>query len=151
MKSKAPKIATYKGVDIFYNTQNGRLDFEFEGEEREVKYLFEAQQVIDEPRWEECDLQGFYLDHSLEYHIGLAKAIRKDTKSGRPDWRYKGKYDIDYKNPQTFREDTTKVYPVTKKTKNIYQDWKAQRDIALDETRKANDIALKLKEEGLIQ
>lgn len=142
--SKAPKVATYKGVDIFYNTQNGYLNFNFEGE-REVKYLFEAQKIIDEPRWEECNLTGFYLDHSLDYYIGLAKATRRDTKSGRPDWLYKGKYDMDYKHPNSFMEDATRVYPVNSETKQIYQDWRAQRDVAIAEQRKADSIAQKIK------
>jgi hypothetical protein len=55
---KAPKICTYKGVDIFYNMDNGKLYFDFEGD-KEVKYLFEAKNIIDEPKWENCDLKGF--------------------------------------------------------------------------------------------
>lgn len=141
--SKAPKIKAYKGVDIFYNIQNGRLSFNFEGE-REVSYLFEAEQIIDEPRWEDCDLVGFYLDYSLDYSIGLAKAVRRDIKSGRPDWRYKGKYDLGYKAPQ-FRQDGATVYPVTPETKAVYEAWKVQVDIAQTEQGKANDIALRLK------
>jgi len=142
--AKAPKIATYKGVDIYYNTQNGYLNFEFEGE-REVKYLFEAEKIIDEPRWEKCDLKGFYLDHMIEYHIGLAKATRRDVKSGRPDWLYKGKYDVDYKRSQSFREDRTPVYPVTEQTKQIYESWKEERDKAQEQQRRADNVAAQLK------
>lgn len=146
MSKKMPVVATYKGVKIYYNIQSGRLNFDFEGE-REVKYVFEAEQIIDEPRWEDCDLKGFYLDHMIEYHIGLAKATRRDIKSGRPDWLYKGKYDMGYKRPNSFREDKTTVYPVTERTKQIYSDWVAQRDIAVLEQRKADNIAAKLKEQ----
>lgn len=140
------KIATYKGVDIFYSIQDGRLYFEFEGE-RNVNYLFEAKRIIDEPKWEDCDLKGFFLDHSLEYHIGLAKATKRDIKSGRPDWLYKGKYSMGYKKSDTFREDKTKVYPITAETKKLYNDWKAQRDVAVKEQQKADNIAQQLKEQ----
>ena len=121
---------------------NGRLFFTFEGD-REVRYLFEAQQIIDEPRWESCDLKGFYLDHSLEYYIGLAKAERRDTKSGKPEWCFKGKYDLKYKRPD-FWQDKTVVYPVNQHNKKVYADWEAQRDIALDAQRKADEIAKQL-------
>lgn len=142
-KEQPPQVASYKGVPIYYNVNNGRLMFEFEGD-REVAYLFEAERIIDEPRWEDCELEGFYLDYSLEYHIGLAKATRRDLKTGRPDWKYKGKYDVGYKQPQSFREDTTKVYPINIETQRIYDDWKAQRDYAVTELRKADDIARRL-------
>lgn len=136
------KIETYKGVDIFYNTQNGKLQFKFEGE-REVRYLFEAQQIIDEPVWEDCDLQGFYLDHSLWYEIGLAKATRRNIKDGKPDWQYKGKYDTQYKTPNY--GDGATVYPLTEETKKIYIDWKEQNDIVYEERTKANKIAERIK------
>lgn len=141
---KMPKIATYKGVDIFYNVDNGKLYFDFESE-RETKYLFEAKQIIDEPKWEDCDLQGFYLDHSLDYYIGLAKATRRDIKSGRPDWLYKGRYNMDYKPKDSWREDKTIVYPLNDETKTIYSKWKRQLDIAIAEQRKADNIAQSLK------
>ena len=133
---KMPKIETYKGIDINYNTENGKLYFSFEGQ-REVKYLFEAKQIIDEPKWEDCDLKGFYLDYSLDYYIGLAKANRKDVKSGRPDWKYKGRYSVDYRPMGSWQEDKTIVYPVNDKTKAIYQEWQTQRDVAIAEQRKA--------------
>ena len=141
------KVETYKNVDIFYNKANGRLAFEFEGE-REVQYLFEAQRIIDEPKWEPCDLKGFYLDHSLEYHIGLATATRKDIKSGRPDWLYKGKYDLGYKRPQLFREDRTEVYTDNEHNREVYKRWQEQRQIAVEESRKADGIAKELTKGG---
>lgn len=141
--STAPQVAAYNGVPIYYCVQNGRLVFEFEGE-REVNYLFEAKQIIDEPRWEACDLEGYYLDHSLDYHIGLAKATRRDIKSGRPDWKYKGKYDMGYKRSQGFRDDTTKVYPLNIDTHRIYQDWQKLRDEAQLKQRQADLAAQRL-------
>ena len=42
MKDKV-LIETYKKVDIYYQKFDGRLWFEFEDNENEVKYLFEAK------------------------------------------------------------------------------------------------------------
>lgn len=144
--SKAPLIATYKGIQIRYNTNNGYLFFNFEGVDIETHYLFEAEKIIDNPRWEECDLKGFYLDYSLDYYIGKAIAKKRDTKTGRPYWMYKGRYDMDYKRQQSWREDNTQVYPVNEETIQIYKEWEAQRTIANNEQYKTNQIAKKLKE-----
>lgn len=142
--SKRPKIATYKGVPIYYAVENGRLLFEFEGD-REVNYLFEAERIIDEPKWEPCDLKGFYLDHSLEYHIGLAKAERKDTKTGRPDWLYRGKYDLKYERSNSWTDDKTTVYPDNPYNREVYKRWEVQRERAVKAQREADDIAKELK------
>ena len=143
--SKPILIKNYKGVDIFYGERDGRLYFEFEGE-RQVKYIFEAEAIIDEPKWKKCSMVGLYLDYSLDYHIGTAKAERINIKTNRPDWKYKGKYDMSYRQPQSFGEDKTAVYPANAETKKIYQDWKTQHELAVTENNRANVFAVKLKE-----
>ena len=138
------EIENYKGVSIKYNTDNGRLLFDFEGESREVKYLFEAKQIIDEPRWEDCQLEGYFVDGYIDRFIGKAKATRKDTKSGLPDWKIKGQYDLNYK-PTSFT-DRMKIYARSKNLDAIYHRWEDQK-IKYDlELRKLNDIAKSIKE-----
>src|SRR3990167_1488600 len=133
------KIETYKGIDIFYNKENGRLNFGFEGREVEAKYLFEAEQVIDEPFWEECNLEGYFLDGYIDRHIGLAKAKRKNKKTSIPDWLLKGQYDVEYKSSN--RNDEKEVFPTNKENDAIYEQWVIQRDIYNKELRKLNEIA----------
>lgn len=138
-------IEKYKGIDIKYRVEDGRLVFNFEGIEREVKYLFEAKQVIDEPRWEPCEEEGYWLDGVMKEYIGVAKAERKDIKSGRPDWKLKGQYDSDYKSSGLgWRANEERVYPRTKERDEIYRDWKKQREIVLAEEQKMKVIIRKL-------
>lgn len=56
--NKPITVDRYKNVDIHFNPENSKLYFDFEGE-RVVSYLFEAHQIIDEPVWEDCDLEGY--------------------------------------------------------------------------------------------
>lgn len=139
-------IGSYKGVELKYGTPDGYLYFEFEGD-RKVKYFFEAQNIIDEPKWEPCDLKGFYIDHMLDSYIGLAMATRRNIKTGRPDWQYKGQYDLKYKSSSSWN-DNTKVYPVTEHNKQVYKDWKEQWQLANQAKREANDIAQRLSGVG---
>ena len=67
-------IETYKGIEIKYCPENARLMFSFEGQERETKYLFEAKEIIDEPRWGPCDLEGYWVAGVMKDYIGKAKA-----------------------------------------------------------------------------
>jgi hypothetical protein len=137
------KIETYKNVDIFYNKNNGRLLFEFENREFEVKYLFEAKQIIDEPVWEECNLEGYFIDGTWDDYLGKAKALKKDIKSGIPYWLFKGKFDFEWKYPQSF--DKHRVFPKNKINDEIYNEWKIQADKEMTEHRKTIDIIKKLK------
>jgi hypothetical protein len=135
---KDPKIKTYKGIDIFYNPNNGYLYFVFENEEREVKYLFEAQKIIDEPVWEDCNLNGYFVDGVFNDYIGKAKAIKKDVKSGKPYWELQGRYDMGFKKPDSWRE--TVVYLKSEETDRIYNDWKTQYDKIKEEQNKGQII-----------
>jgi len=138
-KEENIKIKTYKGVDIFYTTQNGRLLFNFEGRELEAKYLFEVIQIIDEPIWEECDLIGYFIDGVFKDYIGKAKAIKKDKKSGKPYWKFMDEYDSDFKEPDYWRK-TEKVFLKTKKNDEVFERFKKQKDIVLLEKAKLKDI-----------
>ena len=142
MKEGNIKIETYKKVDLFYNKENGRILFGFEGSEREVKYVFEARQIIDEPIWEEGDFKGFIIDGTFSDHIGLAKATRKNIKNGKPDWKFKNKYDLDYTGSRY--SDDRKVYLLTKENLAVYKEFETQRDILLKEERKLKQIISKL-------
>ena len=66
------KIETYKKVDLFYIKDSGKIAFTFEGNERLVKYVFEAKEIIDEPQWEECNLEGYIIDGTFHDYIGTA-------------------------------------------------------------------------------
>lgn len=142
MKEKI-KIETYKKVDLFYNKENGRIYFSFEGTEREVKYVFEARQIIDEPIWEECDLKGFFIDGTFNDFIGLATANRKNIKNGKPDWKYKGRYDMEFKSPNTWNGGE-KVYLLNKENSAVYKEFEIQKDIVYSEERKLKQIIQKL-------
>lgn len=136
------KIETYKGIDLIYSKQNGRILFNFEGTEREAKYVFEARQIIDEPIWEVCNLKGYFIDGTFNDFIGEAIAKRKNTKDEKPDWEFKGKYNLDYKKHNF--SNNTKVYPLTPKNLEIYEEFENQRKVALKEERKLKDIISKL-------
>lgn len=140
MKNK--KIDNYKGIDIYYNPNNAKLNFDFEGAEREVKYLFEAHDIIDEPRWESCNLEGYFIDGVFNDYIGKTKAEKKDLKSGQPYWKFQGQYDLEYKNPDDWRK--SKVYPKSEYNDQVYKNWKEQKDVVDLEKRKLNDVIKKL-------
>ena len=142
MKEDNVKIETYKKVDLFYNKENGRILFGFEGSERECKYVFEARQIIDEPVWKECDLKGFSVDGTFHDYIGLAEAKRKNIKNGKPDWKFMGKYDMDFKSPNY--GDGGKVYLLNDKNSAVYKEFETQRDVVLKEERKLKEIINKL-------
>lgn len=145
-RAKKVKIETYKGTNIYFNKDSSKLCFEFEGREYErVNYLFEAREIIDEPRWEECELEGYFIDGYIDRYIGLVKATRKDIKSGRPDWKFKGQYDLEYKRSTLASEKETKVYLKNKYNDEIYKKWQEQRNVYIDELNKLNKITLELK------
>jgi len=135
-------VETYKEVPIFYDKNDGSLYFGFEGVERRAKYLFEAREVIDEPRWETCDLEGYFVDGTFSNYIGKAKATRKDLKSGAPDWKYMGKYDMTYKTPNY---DRPKVYPFSRENAAVYAQFKAQNEVVIAEEAKLKSIIRNLK------
>jgi len=137
------EIKKYKGVSLKYCEQDGMIYFSFEGNERKTKYVFEAKQIIDEPVWEDCEVEGYFLDGYIDRFIGLAKASRRNIKTGRPDWVFKGQYDTDYKRPTSF--DERKVFERTPENDEVYRQWKEQRDIYIKELRKLNKITTKLK------
>lgn len=137
------KIETYKNIDLIYDLNDGRIYFNFEEKELVVKYAFEARQRIDEPRWEECNLEGYFIDGTFDDFIGKTKAIKKDTKSKKPYWKFRGKFDLEYKDPNNWRE--AKVYPKNNSNDNVYREWKQQRKIVLEEERKSKSIINKLK------
>lgn len=136
------KLKTYKKVDLFYNERDGRVYFNFEGEELNTKYVFEAERIIDEPIWEACDLKGYFIDGTFSDYIGKAVATRKDIKSGKPEWKYQGKYDVQPKIPNY--SDHPKVYLLTEKNSQTYGNFQVQREISLKEERKLKEIISKL-------
>ena len=136
-------IETYKGVDIYYLFDNGILWFEFEGNERKVKYVFEAHEIIDSPQWEPCQLEGYFVDGVFKDFIGLAKAERKDVKSGIPEWKFKGEYKTDYRLPDNWMRET-KVFEKDEKNNSIYQEWKNQDNKVSEEKMKLMNIIHKL-------
>ena len=138
-------IETYKGIDIKYNPDNGKLEFGFENVERAVRYLFEAKEIIDEPRWEECNEEGYYLDGYSDKYIGKAIAKRKDIKSGKYDWKVKGQYDIDYRYPKF--SDSFNIYKRTPERDQIYLNWQKEKAVYIAELSKLNKIAYSIKED----
>lgn len=137
------ELKIYKGVKIFFNESNSRLHFDFEEQERVVSYLFEAYSIIDEPRWETCNLRGFVVDGIFNDYIGLAKATKIDIKSGKPFWLIKDRYSMDYKQDNGLRE--VKVYPDTPNNRKVYNEWKAQNEIVKANEAKRKDIISKLE------
>ena len=131
-------IETYKGIDIYFYSEDSSLRFGFEGLERKSKYLFEAEAIIDEPRWEDCDLRGYWVDGVFRNYIGTAIATRKDIKSGVPQWQLKGEYDTNYKTPDSWRE--TKVFLKNETTDKVYVEWKIQNNKVLSEERRLREI-----------
>lgn len=131
-------IKKYKDVALKYSEQDGCIHFGFEGTERKTKYVFEAEQIIDEPIWEECDLKGYFVDGYIDKFIGLAKAKRKNIKTGEPEWFFRGQYDLEYKKPNW--NDHKKVFPKTKQNNDIYKKWQEQRDVYNEELSKLNSI-----------
>ena len=121
------KLEEYKGIDLMYDKQSGLVLFNFENRERDVKYVFEARRIIDTPVWEDCDLKGLFVDGVFSDFIGLAIAKRKNIKDGRPEWKYKGEYDLDYKLGNY--ADTRKVFPLNKANTDVYNKFKAQRAV----------------------
>lgn len=138
------KIETYKDIDIFYNKENGKLHFNFEGKDREVKYLFEAKEIIDEPIWEVCDLHGYFIDGTFNNYIGKAIAKRRDMKTGLPDWLFMGKYDNEYKKQESWK--STKVFPKNEANDKIFNQWEEQRDIVYREEIKLKNILQTLEQ-----
>lgn len=142
MKNKSlVKIETYKDIDLFYNKDNARIMFDFEGKQREVKYIFEAREIIDEPVWEKCDLRGFFIDGTFHDYIGLAKAVQLNIKDQKPRWLYKGKYDVDYKLPNFGGE---KVYLFSDHNAAIYKEFEIQKSVMSKEANKLQSIISKL-------
>lgn len=130
-------IIKYKGVNLKYCEEDGMIYFNFEGRERKTKYIFEAKSIIDEPIWENCNLEGYFIDGYLNKYIGLAKATRRDIKSGKPDWKFMGEYDREYK-------DNIKVYLRNKSNDEIYLQWQEQRKVYQKELEKLNNLAMSL-------
>jgi hypothetical protein len=136
------KIETYKTIDLNYNKDDGLVYFNFEGVERKVKYCFEAYRIIDEPIFEDCKLEGYFVDGTFNDYIGTAKAKRKDIKSKKPEWFYKGKYDIEYKKPNW--GDGGKVFVKSAGNDNVYKEFLAQKENVEQEERKLKTIIEKL-------
>lgn len=137
------KIERYKGVDLLFDKSNSRILFKYEGVSRDVKYVFEAKEIIDEPKWTDCDLEGYFVDGGFNECIGLARAFKKDKKSGKPSWEFRAKYDSNYK-PTVF-QDTFKVYLKNKENDAVYEQWKEQNDLVQKETQKLRTIITNLK------
>ena len=139
------KIETYKKVDLFYSKSTGKILFSFEGNERVVKYVFEAREIIDEPQWEECNLEGYVIEGVFHDYIGTAIAKRIDIKSGEPYWKIKGEYDLEYKRPTFYSDSKLKVYPKNEHNTKIYKQFEEQRDVVNKEKRKLQDILKSLE------
>jgi len=138
------RIKIYKDINLKYNEADGMIVFEFEGIERQTKYVFEAERIIDMPVWEDCELFGYFVDGYFDKFIGLTRALRRNIKNGEPEWYINGEYDTDYKKP-SYSSDI-KVFPKTKENDEIYERWKSQRGIYHDELRKLNNIVERLEE-----
>lgn len=134
-------IKQYKGVDLNYCEEDGLIYFNFENQERTTKYIFEAERIINEPIWEDCKLFGYFKDGYIDKEIGLAKAIKKNIKNGKPDWYFKGKYDIEYKK-DGINEKT--VYPKNNINDLVYKEYLKQKDFYIKELNKLNRIVDKL-------
>lgn len=137
------KIKEYKGVEIKYETENGKLYFDFEEETRKVNYVFEAEQIIDEPQWETCNINGYFIDGYINKFIGLARATRKDKKNGEYEWYLKGEHDSDFKKVGWTSKDN-KIYLKNDHNESVYKQWEEQRSKYLAELRKLNNITNEL-------
>jgi len=138
-------IKIYKDINLKYNEANGMIVFNFEGNERETKYVFEAERIINMPVWEDCELYGYFVDGYPVEFIGLTKAIRRNIKNGEPEWYIMGQYDTDYEKPKY--SSNIKVFPKTKENDEMYERWGSQREIYFQERRKLNNIASSLIQE----
>lgn len=138
------KIETYKGIDLLFDKSNSHILFTYENIDMDVKYVFEAREIIDNPRWRECNLEGYFLDGIFNNYIGLAKASKIDKKSGKPKWEFKGQYDSIYKVSDFFR-DKAKVYLKNKENDAVYRQWKEQHDLVQEEEQKERMIIKNLK------
>lgn len=139
-------ITEYNGICLYYEEDDGKIYFTFEGQDRRANYIFEAKNIIDEPRWEECALTGYFVDGYIDLFIGTAIATRKDKKNGSPDWLLRGQYDADYKKPQ-FSDREKTVFPKNDKNDQVYVEWKDQREVYYSELHKLNNIVKKLQKE----
>lgn len=132
-------VKKYKGIDLKYGEGDGLIHFEFEGEKRKTKYVFEAEQIIDEPVWQACELEGYFVDGYSDKFIGIARAEKLNIKSGEPYWLYKGQYDHDFKRPSL--SGNPKVYPKNEKNNEVYAQWQAQKKVYLQELKRLNAIS----------
>ena len=138
------KIKKYKDINLYYNADNGKINFEFEGQAKTTNYIFEAEQIIDEPIWENCEEYGYFLDGYINKFIGIAKAIKKDRKSGKYDWYLKGQFETEFKKPNW--NDNTKIFLKNKKNDEVYKQWLEQKIIYNMELNKLNNIAFNLSD-----
>lgn len=136
------EIKKYKGVSLKYSESDARIYFSFEGRELNTKYVFEAERIIDEPIWQECELFGYFVDGYSDKFIGLAKATRKNTKNGEPDWLFKGEYDLEFRRPNSY--DRHKVYLSSVENTKVYERWQEQRTTYIRELRSLNNITTEL-------
>lgn len=130
------KIKTYKGVDIFYHENDGMVHFGFDGYERETKYVFEAEKIIDHPVWEECNMHGYFVDGFIDKYIGTAVATKRDIKTNTPRWSVKGQYDLSFKEIHS----QPKVFLKNEHNDRVYKEWSNQRGVYHRELRKLNEI-----------
>jgi hypothetical protein len=135
-------IKQYKGVALKYNENDGMIYFNFEKQDRKVRYVFEAEQIIDEPIWEPCNMVGYFQDGYIDRYIGEAKAEKLNIKTGEPFWLIKEKYDHQYKPA-----GTTTIYPKTPYNDKVCQAWKIQKEVYDRELYKLNNIVRLLQEE----
>lgn len=142
MEKNRTKLEKYKGIDLFFDKQDSQIYFGFEGVERRVKYVFEAYQVIDMPVWEDCDLKGLFIDGTFDDYVGKAIATRKNIKTKKPEWKYKGRFDSQYKLPNY--GDGRKVFMLSKENIATYKEYEEQRDVVLAAERKLKQIISKL-------
>lgn len=139
------KLTTYKGVPIHYNIHNGKLHFKFEDIERQVNYLFEAQDIIDEPRFEDCDIDGYVPDGVFSDRLLKVHADKKDTKSGKPYFKYVTGYDRG-KTIDDWRTSKT-VYPANAHNNKVFEDFIDQEIKVTSEKSKLSSIIKQLKRE----
>lgn len=137
------EIKKYKGVSLKYSEENGNIYFNFEGREYLVKYVFEAEQIINEPRWINCNLEGYFVGGYIDKYIGFAKATKKDIKNKKPDWLIKGEYDTEFRKQKPFEDFI--IYPKNKFNDDVYNKWEEQRKVYFIELKKLNNIVSELK------
>lgn len=138
------KLKKYKDIQLYYKEEDGQIYFTFEGSERRTSYVFEAERIIDEPRWEQCDMKGYFSDGYIDKFIGLAIAKRRDIKTGEPDWLVKSQYDRDFRRRSS--TDGFYIYPENEKNDAVYLAWKDQKVVYQRELGVLNSIAGKLSD-----